>query len=573
MRFDDRLATALAQAADSPAARQAVWRQLVDLLGQPDEGESELRALAFERLRAWRGEVPIIGRQSAALLLLASQPIPADLIEFFAEDATAVSAPLLAGVTLRGADWRALIPRLSPVARALLRHRRDLPGSAVRTLDAYGQADLVLSGPALAPEPESARYAAPDIGELRARVDAFRDARSHAEPARETEFALETGTDGVIRWCDSAAPAAIIGLSIAEALPGQAQGVDGQAAGAFRRRAPFRDARLAIAGAGPAGGDWSISGVPVFDPATGRFQGYRGTARRPRIGERAEAAGLFGSPLSADSLRQLAHEVRTPLNAIAGFAEMIERQMLGPASVAYRQRAAAILTETRELETVLDDLHQAALLEAGAVRHQSQEIDCGLLLARLATALNPLAEEKGVALALAIAPSCAPVLLDPSSAERMVSRLLSAAIGLARAGERIGIGLSPGSGDRPETCVSVGRPKLVADYDEQALFDACDVEGEEEGAPPTLGLGFTLRLVRSLVESCGGRLAVAPTVFRLHFPAAGAVDGPDEAPTRVAGGSECDWTMWVSRNGTGTSCQSEDSSAIAPGPGGPVAQR
>jgi hypothetical protein len=542
VRFDDRLATALGQPAESAAARQAVWRQLVDLLGQADE-PSDLRTLAFERLREWRAEVPIVGRQSAAMLLLGSHPVPTDLIDFFAEDATVVFAPLLAGVQLPGKVWRKLIPRLSPVARALLRHRRDLPNGALRALEAFGQADLVIEGPAspqVEPEPEpepiaEENYAAPDIRELRARIEAFRERQLHAEQVEQTEFNFETGADGVIRWCDAAARGAVVGLSIADAAPGQAHGVDGQAAGAFRRRAPFRDARLTVARAGPAGGGWCISGVPIFDAATGRFTGYRGTARRPRVGERAEATGLLGSALTGDSLRQLAHEVRTPLNAIAGFAEMIERQMLGPAPRAYRERATAILEETQRLQDVLDDLNEAAQLDGGTAPHDPEEVDCAMLLARVTAALGPLAADKGVTIALAIAPHCRGVMIDPTAAERMTTRLVSAAIGLARPGERIAVELSPGDGQKSETLLAVERPALIDGQDEPALFDACDIDGEEDGQPPLLGLGFTLRMVRGVAESCGGTLVIAPDRFSVRLPAIAAQQAAAEAGQAVNG--------------------------------------
>ena len=38
--------------------------------------------------------------------------------------------------------------------------------------------------------------------------------------------------------------------------------------------------RLVIGGDSDAAGEWCVSGVPAFDHASGRFTGYRGTARR-----------------------------------------------------------------------------------------------------------------------------------------------------------------------------------------------------------------------------------------------------------------------------------------------------
>ena len=51
---------------------------------------------------------------------------------------------------------------------------------------------------------------------------------------------------------------------------------------AFAMRAPFRDGRSRSAGDGAVAGEWKISGVPAFEPADGRFAGYRGIALRER---------------------------------------------------------------------------------------------------------------------------------------------------------------------------------------------------------------------------------------------------------------------------------------------------
>ena len=374
------IATALAQPADRPDRREAQWRQLVDLLAQRRPGSGDAAALeAYAILRATRDLVaPAVRRQAA--LALAGRRVDPELIAFFTEDNAAVAAPLLAAARLEPEAWIAVLPRLGPAARALLRHRDDLDPRVRQALAAFGPSDFVLEG-AGAPAAETGESKS-QIRELVARIEAYRKQRDSEPPAAEPApmpaldarpadgFRWETGTDGILVWVEGAPRGALVGQSIAWiAGPGQ-YGVDGQAAGGFEKRAPFRDARFSVAGDGPAAGDWRISGIPFFDHGSGSFLGYRGTARRPRPDEIARAAaeappqGVFGTQFPADSLRQLIHELRTPLNAIIGFAEMIEGQYMGPAAAPYRGRAAAIIEQARGLLGAVDDLDTAARLES-----------------------------------------------------------------------------------------------------------------------------------------------------------------------------------------------------------------
>lgn len=531
MRFDDRLATMLRQPAETDGARQAIWRQLVDLLAQAGERESSHREAVLDRLRAWRNAIPLAIRRSAAASL-SGHILPADLIRFFAEDAPSIAAPVLTTASGSAEFWCALIPELSPVARALLRHRRDLEPEAVRALAAFGASDLVIPAPALvgaeaaatAPSPPPSP---PAIAELVARIEAFRRRREeeresasvHNVAVATGEFRFETGPDGVVAWCDHPLRGAIVGISIAAAGV-MGEGVDGHAAGAFRSRAAFRDARLSLAGEGGAGGEWRISAVPVFDEATGRFTGYRGTGRRPRIDERAELAGLYGTALPGDSLRQLAHEIRTPLNAIIGFAEMIDRQILGPAAEDYRERASLILGEARRLLGTIDDLDTAARLEAHVLKLDPRHVDGAAVLAGLADRLDELTRERGVTLRIEVRPELTPIDADPVSVERMFSRLLTATLGLAAEGEEIGATLGPRSDGVKSLVLRIARPEVLAGRDERALLDpGYSLDGEWPDAP-VLGLGFTLRLVRGLAEAAHGLLLVEDEAFVLSLPCA-----------------------------------------------------
>jgi signal transduction histidine kinase len=354
------------------------------------------------------------------------------------------------------------------------------------------------------------------------------------EPVLVDSFQWESGADGTILWVEGAPRGPLIGQSIASIAERGQYGVDGQAAGAFEKRAPFRDARFSVPGSGAASGDWRISGVPFFDPVAGSFLGYRGSARRPRVDEVAAAApapeGLFGTNLPADSLRQLIHELRTPLNAIVGFAEMIDGQYMGPAAATYRGRAAEIMEQASRLLSAVDDLDTAARLETQRMSLEDTHVDAVALLCRLHDAYERIARQRGSRIAIEIERNLPPARVELGAAERMFARMLAATIGLAGEGETIAATMSLNEiGAQKMLCLSIDRPQAITGLDEAALLDpGYSPDGDWPGAP-ALGLGFALRLVRNLAEAVGGALTVGTDRFSLYLP-------PHEPPAERSSG-------------------------------------
>jgi signal transduction histidine kinase len=557
LRFDDMIATVLERSSDRADQRVAQWRQLVDLLAQRHHGDSPQCRAAYEFLRVHRTEVPLAVREAAAASLRGLQTSP-ELVRFFSEDHPTVAAALLRGVRLSGREWTALLASLSPTGRAILRHRRDLPDEVGQALAGFGASDFVLERettagmaapvqqqPAAAPPPPPSPEAGggrSQIWELVERIEAFQrardaEAREEASAAPAEAFRWETGPDGVILWVEGAPRGSLVGQSIAAIAALGQHGVDGQAAGAFHKRAPFREARFSVAGQGPASGDWRISGVPFFDPHRGNFLGYRGSARRPRLDEVAApppvepVAGVLGTQLPPDSLRQLVHELRTPLNAIIGFAEMIEGQYLGPAGAQYRSRAQEIAGQGQRLLAAIDDLDVAARSDTQLPSAASASCDAGAMLTRLRDRYEAEGRPAGFEIRLE-----APVPLagaEPSAVERMLARMLAATIGLAEAGESMAATMSAGTAaGRPAVIVAIDRPRAIRDLEENALLHPGYSPEGDWPAAPALGLGFSLRLVRKLAEAVGGALDISERQFTLTIPAApeaaDAVAGEDE---------------------------------------------
>lgn len=530
MRFNDMIATVLAGSAERPEAREAQWRQLVDLLAQRQPGApAAARAEAFAFLREQRTVIgPRVRAATAASLTgLAIDP---ELLAFFAEDRAEVAAPLLRSVRLGADDWLRILPRLGPTSRALLRHRRDLPRDVRRALESFGPSDLVLgrqpADPA-APQPVEAPRAesGSPILELVERIEAYRRRRSEpavVEPAEAiappAAFRWEAGAEGVIRWVDGAPRGSLVGLSIATTADAAQSGVDEAASDAFERRAPFRDARLRIAGQAGAEADWRASGVPFFDAGRGAFLGYRGAARRARATDTAPSA--FGPALPPDALRQLIHELRTPLNAIMGFAELIEGQFMGPAADRYRTRAADIMDHASRLLSTVDDLDTAARIETRRLAETFGRSDPAALLERLRQSYDNAARQRGARFELAIAGGVPEAAVAPDVTERLLARMLAATIGLAREGEEITADLDrTARGDAEMLAFSIDRPRAVEGLDASALLDPAFTPAGDWPAAPALGLGFALRLVRNLADAAGGELVIGADRIRLLLPA------------------------------------------------------
>lgn len=517
MRYESMLSTALTLEANDAAARTAQWRQLVDIFIQAKGNLSaSVSAAALARITDLTDAVPPAQRRLAATQL-ASRVGHADGVALFALDEPAVAAPVLSVAVLDGPTWQSLIPRISPTSRAILRNRRDLPDDAVRALASFGLTDFSLPATDL-----HGADAGTQIRDLVARIEAFRlgsvGQQTAAASHRPDEFNFETTIDGRFDWVSGVPREPLIGLSISEIADDGGYGVDGQAAGACRRRAPFRDARLSVAGAGPASGDWLISAKPVFNPRDGRFAGYHGLARRPRPDDIAGPVAQFaGTTMPIDSLRQLIHELRTPLNAILGFAEMIDRQLLGPAALAYRQQAQVIVQDGERLLAMVDDLDQAARARR-EIASPEETSDVGTMLRRIENGLQTTLSAREVGLRVAADDSVAVFGVSAPVLERMIARLVGAVVALATPGETVAVSLIETSAGR--AMLSVARPAKLERVSVTVLLDPAYEPEMPYPDAPLLGLGFTLRLLDGLARDIGGRFSIAPDAFVLTLPGA-----------------------------------------------------
>lgn len=570
-------------AADDRAGLGAVtlWRQCVDLLAQQDRADRRPMAQddsekLLERLATLRPNLSETQR-IATVVELGGRLRSASLVTFFAHDKPSIAAAAIARAQLPDATWAALLPKLTPTARGVLRGRRDTGPLTRKALEAFGSADFVLTtvrqdltgepdmlltpemiaandgavAPAPAADEPTIVHDAPaveghqdQIRNLVDRIARFTSNRptlavsgpdedyapeideqpplpSAPQSTLPNAFAFETDVDGTIIWVDEGPRAALIGLALGEVALEGGSGPDGHVAGAFARRSGFRNGRFTIMG-GAMAGEWRLSASPFFDAASGRFQGYRGQARRPYLHEVAiRPASMAIAGLPADSLRQLVHELRTPLNAILGFAEIIEQELFGAAGVAYRDMAGKIALDARHLLVAFDDLDLAARVSRGEPTSAAQLLDPALLVMQVAARFREQAGSATPPIDIAMAPDLPQVLIDPVQGERMVQHLLRTVISVTSPGEAVkgACWFQPGGGGG-RIILAIDRPDSLSHMEEDQLLDPGFTAEGEWADGPLLGLGFSLRLIRSLASTCGGSLDVTGDRLLLVIPAA-----------------------------------------------------
>ena len=510
MQFDDRLTTVLDQPASTRRDKAVRWRQLVDLVARSGAGEGgPVLDRAIERIAA---DAKIVDQplRAAAARSISALPLRIELLEIFARDALAVSAPIVAAAMLENEQWARLAAVADEETRRFIEtlHPEALAVPAA-TAEEPPEPEPLEQPEKAAPAPAQSRSLADVVAGIERRRRRRNALQARWSGALESSLALfrwDCGPSGDIQWVDGAPRGALIGRSIAAPRPAMGDGPANDIARAFAMRSPFRDGTFVIGGDSIVAGEWKMSGVPAFEPADGRFAGYRGLAQRDQQAAVAQA-GVIPDPAS---LRELVHEIKTPLNAIMGFAEIIDGEYLGPADRPYRERAAHIVGQSRLLLGAIDDLDFAAKVLASS-RGEEPRADLRAVLADLLPELRAGARERGADVELGRGSSAIEAAIPAELAERVIRRTLSAVIGHVRRGEILRLSVDR-SGERCR--IGISRPAALEGIDKDRSFDL-DNAAEAGGAS-----NFSLRLARGLARVAGLSLIAGDRDFALLFRSA-----------------------------------------------------
>ncbi len=542
MHFDDRLATVLRMRAEGDGLRRIQFRQLLDLLGTlPAEAHGEQVDAAYDRLAQIGSKIAPTDRvamlRDPALRLRSPR-----LVAVLSASDQAVAEVTLGRAQLDGEQWLDLVPALPPGARSALRQRGDLPHEVTTQLSRLGINDRALPmaecaasatvDPIVANDDDIAAAAADaferdeGIGAIVRRIEAYRRAKTvveHAAPGDSPRLPLgedhvlsvpaevraaDFASDAQLRivWCDAGVAPMLVGMQLkrGEAIERL-----------LRQRQPISGERLYLSGAPAISGQWQIDAAPWFEPLTGRFIGYRGRLRRPAEAEVAPAPNLPVTDSAPDRIRQMLHELRTPVNAIQGFAEVIQQQLFGPTPHEYRALAASIVGDAARMLSAFEELERLARLESGALELEAGESDLARLVETTVAQLGAHTSKRSSGFILRQDLSALRVPLGQLELERIVWRLLATLAGTSAPGEVLKVRTRA---KNSEVRLDMALPASLAAMPNGKLFETGVGAVPQIVSAGVFGVGFALRLARAEARAAGGDLVRKDDRLRLTLP-------------------------------------------------------
>lgn len=586
MFFDDRLATVLRQRADSDVSKRTQFRQLLDILGaerlpQRSSRDPSLVASAWLRLSALADAIPA---QDRARMI--REPgwrfRNPELASHLADYEPDVASAALNRAQLSSDDWTALIPRLPVRARGFLRLRRDLPIDAEALLERLGvqdrglppptattfdepldlndfvtaetfspPEDAILSGSNLEdestpiddPEAETAfdpqsegrseisalveriaqfkriRETTPELDSSEPRLPLGEEQPRRSRSIRAFGFAADAG--GRIEWAEATVAPMVIGTRLVEPPRLGGSFRNNLLERAFTRRQPIEGIQTELSGADAIAGEWIVNAQPRFTD-DGNFTGYMGRFRRP-----IDADPAFPTPAQreADRIRQLLHELRTPVTAVQGYAEVIQQQLFGTAPHEYRALAAAIAADAARILSGFEELDRLARLETSAIELEPGETDLTELCRQTSNQLAQVLATRLAGLDFSGGDWTPQIIaIDTETAEALIWRLLATLGGACAAGEMLN-GSVVGDGDFAKLEVELPAQLLTED-------DIFQAEARPQSTAINAGLfgaGFALRLARAEARSAGGDLIRDDEALILTLPLLSAKNADDQA--------------------------------------------
>lgn len=204
------------------------------------------------------------------------------------------------------------------------------------------------------------------------------------------------------------------------------------------------------------------------------------------------------SRLKDEFLAVVSHELRSPLNAITGWASLLMMRKLDDQT---RRAIETILRNAKTQTQLIADLLDVSRIVTGQLRLSVRPFELISVIEAAIEVVRPSADAKLISLEAILDPSAGPIAGDPDRMQQVFWNLLSNAVKFTQKGGRIQVRLQRINSHVEVVVSDTGKgidPKLLPFVFERFR------QGDSSTTREFGGLGLGLAIVRHLVELHGG---------------------------------------------------------------------
>jgi len=239
--------------------------------------------------------------------------------------------------------------------------------------------------------------------------------------------------------------------------------------------------------------------------------------------QRAKETADQASHAKSVFLSRMSHDLRTPLNAVLGFAQLLEMEATTPGQV---EQTRQIIRAGRHLLDLINEVLDIAHVESGRLSLSVEPVPVAGLLTGAVELIQPLADQKGISVSVESFPSEWHVLADRRRLMQVVVNLLSNAIKYNRDNGLVRLACVESAGWRRITISDTG---FGLTREQQALvFNPFERLNAAESTIEGTGLG--LSVAKGFTEAMGGRIGLESvpqegSTFWIDLPSVAAPSG------------------------------------------------
>ena len=251
--------------------------------------------------------------------------------------------------------------------------------------------------------------------------------------------------------------------------------------------------------------------------------------------ERNEAL-ITADRLKSEFIANVSYELRTPLNTIIGFTEILNNQYFGRLNPKQLEYTRGVLDASNRLLSLINDILDLALIEAGRMTLEREPVKVHALLVSVMRLTREWGRSQNLAFEFDCPPDIGTIVADERRLKQVLFNLVSNAIKFSHSGNRITLSARR---TPDELVLAVADTGIGIPPEDQARV----FEKFERGRGGGAGLG--LSLVRSFIDLHGGRVEIDSepsqgTTVRCYLPIRDAETSvapalPEEATTGESG--------------------------------------